>query len=150
MKVLSTRFSRYAIAGAACLAALPYAASAAPGANKGTALSAFSEVAEITCINESEADVDLWTQLTTTGSVDSAIVYISIDGDEPFKAATIAPQDFVHNGRIKTAEGITTHTLANGEHTLQACFVQSGAQGRASKSTCAEAVKFTVNCVADQ
>lgn len=150
MKVLTTRFSRYVIAGAACLAALPYGASAAPGGNKGTALSALSNIAEITCVNESEAEVDLWSQLTTTGSVDSAIVYISIDAEEPFQAATIAPQDFVHNGRIKTAEGITTHTLTNGEHTIQACFVQSGSQGRRSKSTCAEPVTFTVDCATDQ
>lgn len=136
-------------AGFASITALPYAASAAAGANKGTALSATAGIAEIRCTSETEAEVDLLAELTTTGSVDSALVYLSIDSSEPVHAGTINPQDFVHTGRIKTAESLLTNTLTNGEHTIQACFTQSGAQGRPSKATCAEPVTFTVDCAAD-
>jgi hypothetical protein len=78
--------------------------------------------------------------------VDSTAVYISIDSAEPFQATTITPRDFVHTGRIKTAEELVTNTLTNGEHTIQACFIQSGAQGRAPKTVCADPVAVTVNC----
>jgi len=146
MRVFNKGLFRGLAVGFACTTALPYSAFAAPGANKGTALSATSNVAEITCSSETEAEVDLLNTLTTTGSVDSAVVYISIDSGEPVEAGTISPRDFVHTGRIKTAEQLATNTLTNGDHTIQACFVQSGAQGRTSKTTCSDAVTFTVDC----
>ncbi len=149
MRIYNKHVVRGLAAGFACIAALPYAASAAPGGDKGTALSATADVAEIRCTSETEAEVDLVAELKTTGSVDSAVVYLSIDSGEPFQAGLINPRDFVHTGRIKTAEILLTNTLTNGEHTIQVCFTQSGSQGRTPKATCAVPVAVTVDCAAD-
>jgi hypothetical protein len=61
----------------------------------------------------------------------------------------IQPQDYSHEGRIKTAGYALSVSLPNGEHTVQVCFTQSGAQGREPKTTCAAPVTVIVDCAPD-
>lgn len=116
------------------------------GNDEGTSLSATAAVTATTCTSEQEAQVDIATTVTTTGSVDSAIVTASVDGGAATQVGIIQPQDFSHDGRIKTASFALSLSMANGEHSVQVCFTQSGAQGREPKQTCAAPVTVTVDC----
>lgn len=87
--------------------------------------------------------------LTTTGSVDSVEIRASIDGGEEDLVGLILPQDFVHDGRIKTAEYAVTISLPSGTHSVEICFYQSGSQGREPKQTCADPVTVVVDCEAN-
>jgi hypothetical protein len=73
--------------------------------DNGTSLSATAAVTANTCTSEEEAQVDLAGTVTSTGSVDSVIITASIDGGAPVQMGTLQPQDFSHDGRIKTASG---------------------------------------------
>jgi hypothetical protein len=119
---------------------------ASTGGDQGTSLSATAAVTATTCTSEQEAQVDLSATLTTTGSVDSALITVSVDGGEATQVGSIQPQDFSHDGRIKTASSALSVSLANGEHTVLVCYTQSGAQGREPKQTCAAPVTVTVDC----
>jgi len=122
---------------------------AARGTDNGTSLSATAAATAITCTSEEEATVDLAGTVTTTGSVDSVIITASIDGGAATQMGLIRPQDFSHDGRIKTAGYALSVSLPNGEHTIQVCFTQSGSQGREPKSTCAAPVTVVVDCAPD-
>jgi len=99
-----------------------------------------------TC-NGGTGSVTLAGTLTTTGSVDSAEITASVNGGAATQVGVINPQDFVHDGRVKTAEySVTIDGLPNGTNTIQVCFDQSGSQGREPKHTCADVVVVVVNC----
>lgn len=120
------------------------------GANdNGTRLSASGEVTDTTCTSTEAADVSIAGVLTTTGSVDSALITVSVNGGEATQVGVINPQDFSRGGRVKTAPYALTLSLPNGEHTVEVCFTQSGAQGREPKAVCAEALVVTVDCAPD-
>src|SRR5689334_4795946 len=104
--------------------------------NNGTALTATASADEPICIDEQHALVGVSGTLRTTGSVDSALISVSIDGANATQVGTIEPQDFLHDGRVKTASYSFDVELSNGAHTLLVCFTQSGAKGRESKQTC--------------
>jgi len=122
---------------------------AARGTDNGTSLSATAAVTANTCTSEEEAQVDLGGVVTTTGSVDSVIITAAVDGGAPVQMGLIRPQDFAHDGRIKTASYALSLSLPNGEHTVQVCFTQSGSQGREPKATCAAPVTVVVDCAPD-
>lgn len=120
--------------------------SSATGDDDGTALSATCAAGAPQCTSQEGADVALTGTVSTTGSVDSVDITASVDGATAAVVGTIQPQDFTHDGRNKTASYSVTVSLTNGTHTVQLCFVQSGAQGRTPKSTCAAPVTVTVAC----
>ncbi|MDY7229610.1 hypothetical protein [Hyalangium rubrum] len=124
-------------------------ATAARGTDNGTSLSATAEVTANTCTSEEAAQVDIAGTVTTTGSVDSVIITASIDGGDRVQMGLIQPQDFLHDGRIKTAGYALSVSLPNGEHTVQVCFTQSGSQGREPKETCAAPITVVVDCAPD-
>jgi len=105
-----------------------------------------STLASLVCVDQSSATATITGTLTTTGSVDSAEIHATIDGAGDTIVGTIQPQDFVHDGRIKTAAYSVSLTIPNGTHTIGICFVQSGSQGRTPKETCADPITVTVAC----
>lgn len=121
-----------------------WAASTKP--NSGTQLTAASDAASIQCLDNDTALVDIATTVTSSGAVDSAEIKIAIDGDVPKTSGWIDPQDYIHNGRYKTAVSSFSQVFQNGSHSYSSCFVQSGAHGRLSKQTCAAPVNFEVSC----
>ena len=125
------------------------AGTAARGEDNGTSLSATAGTTAVTCTSEEGAQVDLAGTVTTTGSVDSVIITASVDGGAPVQMGIIRPQDFSHDGRIKTAGYAASFDLPNGEHTIVMCFTQSGSQGREPKHTCAAPVTVIVDCAPD-
>ncbi len=122
------------------------AGDASRGTDEGTALSATASVAGTTCTSEEAAQVALAGTVSTTGSVDSVIITASIDGGAPVQLGVIPPQDFSHDGRIKTASYAVSTSVPNGEHTVQLCFTQSGSQGREPKRTCAAPITVVIDC----
>jgi len=117
--------------------------------NNGTEIFAgTAEVIEQTC-NGDTASVTIQGTLTTTGSVDSAEITAIINGGAPAVVGTIDPEDFIHNGREKTAPYSITIDLPEGSNTVSVCFEQSGSQGRESKYTCAETLVVVVDCASD-
>jgi len=124
-------------------------AGAAAQGDQGTSLSATAATTALTCTSEEEAQVDIGGVVTSTGSVDSVIITASINGGAPAQMGLIRPQDFSHDGRIKTASYSLSLNLPNGEHTVQVCFTQSGSQGREPKQTCAAPVTVVVDCAPD-
>lgn len=117
----------------------------APGHDNGTYLMADLAVGEVTCDTADSATVQLGASLVTSGSVDSAEVMLSVDGGEAVQIGVIEPQDFVHDGRMKTADWSGEISLGNGDHQVVLCFVQSGAKGRTPKQTCG-LVDVSVDC----
>lgn len=115
--------------------------------DQGTDLfAATATVVDQTC-NDGTGSVTIDGTLTTTGSVDSAEITASVNGGTATQVGVINPDDFVHDGRVKTASySITLDGLANGTNTIQVCFVQSGADGRESKQTCADVLVVVVDC----
>lgn len=114
--------------------------------NNGTKLTAASAAASIQCIDSNSALVDISTTVTSSGSVDSAAIRTSIDGNTAATTGWIEPQDFVHNGRYKTAVASFSQVFENGSHTVSSCYVQSGSDGRITKQTCAATSSFSVDC----
>lgn len=103
-------------------------------------------VVDQTC-NNGTGSVTIEGTLTTTGSVDSAEITASINGGTATQVGVIDPQDFVHDGRVKTASySVTIDNLPNGTDTIEVCFTQSGSQGREPKHTCADVVVVVVDC----
>jgi hypothetical protein len=125
------------------------AGAAARGEDQGTSLSATAATTATTCTSEEEAQVDIGGTVTSTGSVDSVIITVSVDGGAPAQMGLIQPQDYSHDGRIKTASYSLSLSLPNGEHTIQVCFTQSGSQGREPKTVCAAPVTVVVDCAPD-
>lgn len=121
-------------------------ASSSYAQNNGTRLTAALGVASIQCIDSDSALVDISTTVTTSGSVDSAEIRTSIDGNAADTMGWIDPQSFAHNGRFKTAVSSFSQVFQNGSHTVSSCYVQSGADGRTTKQICAGSSAFTVDC----
>ncbi len=115
------------------------------GGDEGTRLSATAEATAPVCLDSDTAAITISGLLTTTGSVDSAEITLTVDGTET-ATGTIEPQDFVHDGRDKSAPYSFDLTLENGTHTIEVCFLQSGAQGREPKQVCAPAVTVVIDC----
>jgi len=114
--------------------------------DQGTELfAATAEETGQTCNGET-GTVTIEGTLSTTGSVDSAEIRASIDGAPETLVGIIDPQDFIHDGRLKTAPYSITVDLPNGTHTVEVCFYQSGSGGRPPKSTCAETLVVVVEC----
>jgi hypothetical protein len=124
-------------------------AAVSTGANdSGTSLSVTTSEAAIECLaDESGADVSLSYTVTSTASADSAVISAIVDGGET-QIGEIASgaAGWSMDGRIKTATGAASFTLANGDHTIQICATQSGARGRLPKRACSSAVAVTVDC----
>jgi hypothetical protein len=106
--------------------------------NEGTALSGAAVVGP--CSN---GRATVTGTLTTTGSVDSADVTIALVNGPVVNAFTVQPQDFVHDGRIKTFS--IDFLFFSGSYSFEVCATQSGSQGRTQKATC-EVVTFRVSC----
>jgi hypothetical protein len=119
---------------------------AAKGDDQGTGLSATAEASAPVCLDESSASVTISGVLTTTGSVDSAEITVGVDGGEATPVGTIEPGDFDHDGNIKTADYSFDLVLAEGAHTVEVCFTQSGSGGREPKFVCAPVVIVVVDC----
>ena len=118
-------------------------------ADQGTEIFAgTAQVIEQTC-NGDTGTVTIEGTLTTTGSVDSAEIRATINGGTPTVVGIIEPEDFVHNGRIKTAQYSVTIELPSGTNSVSICFYQSGSQGRDPKQTCAETLVVVVDCSSD-
>ncbi len=118
--------------------------------DQGTSLSATAAVAGTTCNSDGAgAQVDLTGTVSTTGSVDSVVITAAIDGGAPAQVGFLSPQDFVHDGRNKTATYSVSLSVPNGEHTLLMCFTQSGSQGREPKTTCAAPLTVIIDCAPD-
>ena len=131
--------------------AVKVSAQSSTGENdNGTRLSATGAVTGNTCTSTEAADVSIAGVLTTTGSVDSAIITVSVDGAEATQVGVINPQDFSRGGREKSAPYALTLSLANGEHSVSVCFTQSGAQGREPKAVCAETIVVVVDCAPEE
>jgi hypothetical protein len=120
---------------AACAAA--GAAVAGVAGNAGTGLSATLETA-VQCLPAGGATATMEGVLATTGSTDSVEIAVSVDAGAPAVAGLIAPQDFAHAGRVKTAPYSLPVALSAGSHLVRVCFTQSGAAGRPSKAVCVE------------
>lgn len=117
-------------------------------ANRGTTLSVATSEPTIECSEDgTSADVSLGYTVTSTGSADSADVTGTVDGATT-TIGTIASgaQGWTIDGRIKTAAGEVSYTLANGEHTISICATQSGGNGRASKTGCSDTITVVVDC----
>lgn len=139
-------FAVAAVAGLASAAvAAPRGVIQGPGHDQGTYLMADLAAGEVQCQDADSGAVELSATLLTSGSVDSAQVLLAVDGGDPAQIGVIEPQDFEHDGRIKTAAFAGEVSLPNGTHTLTLCFVQSGAKGRAPKQVCGE-IEVTVDC----
>jgi hypothetical protein len=106
---------------------------------------AHADDATVECSEEGDASVTFSGTLSTTGSVDSAVITAAVDGDEESEVGVIQPQHFVHDGQDKTAAWSFAIDLADGEHSVEVCFTQSGAQGRPPKTVCAT-VEVEVSC----
>lgn len=113
------------------------AASAIQGFDEGTQLS-FAVDVEVGSCDGAGAWVSHHATLTTTGSVDSAV--ITVEGEQVY---TVHPRDFEHHGRVKTYEHTETSWYPSGIYTEELCATQSGAHGREAKRACTE-VRFTV------
>jgi hypothetical protein len=107
-----------------------------------------AQVVDQTC-NGDTGSVTIEGTLTTTGSVDSAEIEATINGGATTVVGTIEPEDFVHDGRVKTASYSITIDLPEGTNTVSICFDQSGSQGREPKYTCAETLIVVVDCASD-
>jgi len=108
----------------------------------------FASMAAVTgqTCNGDTGTVTIQGTLTTTGSVDSAEIRASIDGGAETLLGIIDPEDFVHDGRVKTAAYTVAISLPSGTYSVALCFYQSGSQGREPKQTCAEALVVVVSC----
>jgi hypothetical protein len=104
----------------------------------------------IVCQNDTTAQVTFSGTLLTTGSVSPVTITATIDGTAlASDAGHLAPTDFVHNGRDKSAAYSVTLSLSNGTHTVVLCFTQPGANGRTTKQICTDAVTVAVDCTPD-
>lgn len=132
------------LAGFVCLVALTGPTFAQ---DNGTGLTMTLIASEPVCLGtEEKGTVTIAGVLTTTGSVDSAILTRQIDAFDPVEIGTINPRDWTHmGGRDKSATYSDTLTLPNGTYTLTYCFTQSGAQGREPKQVCAS-TSITIAC----
>lgn len=117
----------------------------AAGGDQGTELSATAALGGTVCSAGSGTST-LTGTVSTTGSVDSVEISAQIDGSARTGVGEIAPQDFSHDGRNKTAPYSVALPLSNGTHSVVLCFTQSGAQGREPKEVCAPPVEVTVAC----
>lgn len=140
----SSWFQVLAFCGATTLAA------SAQGA--GTTLTVSFGEATVACTGTGDADVGFEWTVTSTGSADSAVMTGQLDGGAEFALPTIASGNvtggggWTFAGRMKTADGSYSTTLANGTHTLTVCATQSGANGNPNKMSC-QTQTVTVNCV---
>lgn len=125
---------------------VPATSASGSQSNNGTALTAVAS-GDPVCLDANSAAVSVQVAVTTSGSVDSAVVTRSIGGGAETTVATIQPQDFVFSGRYKTAVLTDKLTVSNGTTDVTYCFTQSGAQGRESKKTCTT-FSVTVDCIA--
>jgi len=114
--------------------------------NNGTRLTAVADEPVIECLDYQRAMVELNTTVTTSGSVDSAEILAIIDGQAPRISGWVEPQDFKHDQRYKSAVVSFAEVFANGAHTVQSCYNQSGSDGRTLKRVCAQTVGFNVSC----
>jgi hypothetical protein len=112
----------------------------------GTALCVTAGASEPVCADSGEADVTVSGVLTSTGSADSAVVTVRLDGEPPVAIGTIEPGDFEHDGREKHAAYSYDFKLPDGTHTIELCFEQSGAQGNPDKAVCTETLVVVVDC----
>lgn len=125
------------------------ASSAQAQGDNGTALSATGTLDSVECTSTEEATVSLSGVLTSTGSVDSAIITASVNGGEPVEMGIINSEDFSRGGRVKTASYAVSLSLPNGTHSVELCFTQSGSQGREPKRACVTVEPVTVACAAE-
>lgn len=132
-------------ASAAAAPLIPRNVLQGPGHDEGTYLMAELVAGEVQCQDAESGSVTLSTTLFTNGSVDSAEVWLSVDDGPAAQIGVIQPQDFVHDGRIKSAPFAGEVSLSNGEHSLTLCFEQSGAKGRTPKRVCGT-VEVSVAC----
>lgn len=141
----------FSVRGAAALLLL---VSGVPTASfaAGTSLSIVFDEATIACRTDGTgADVNFGWTVTSTGSADSAVVTGQVNGGDVFALPGIASGNaasgggWTFAGRMKTADGSYSTTLANGTYTLEVCATQSGANGTAAKTSCATQT-VTVNC----
>lgn len=114
--------------------------------NQGTALTAVLDLEAFTCTGVEGGDLSITGTVQSTGSVDSVEISAAIDGGSRIAIGVIDPQDFVKDGKIKTAPYQAAVALGNGEHTVIFCFTQSGAKGREPKESCLDEMFIVVDC----
>jgi hypothetical protein len=132
----------------ALMACSEYQTSQTEQHDEGTELSVVGlTVGDPVCNGDDTGTISLTGVLETTGSVDSALVTLSVNGAAPTTIDVIPPGGFIdRDGRIKDAPFVESVTLDNGTHTLQLCFVQSGSQGREEKKVCTDVLTVVVDC----
>ncbi len=128
------------------LAAKASATASNGGGDNGTTLTATATAEPVVC-SETGGTATFDGVVTTTGSVDSVEVTAQLDGGARQLLLTLLPQDFNHDGRVKTASySVSLSGLADGTHSVVLCFTESGAQGREPKEYCTAAISVTVAC----
>jgi hypothetical protein len=142
---MKNTMTRLLLASALAFAVLGSAGKAS-AQDSGTALSATGDVGGVACTSTEEATVTLSGVLTSTGSVDSAVITASVNGGEPVELGTLNPEDFSRGSRAKTANYSVTLSLPNGTHSVELCLTQSGSQGREPKRACATVEAVSVAC----
>jgi hypothetical protein len=127
---------------------------ASSGSNdEGTKLSVTAGESALECSADgSAADATVSYTVTSTAGADSASLTAIVDGGAEQAIGQIASGSagWTFDGRIKTASGEATFTLANGEHSIVICATQSGAGGRLPKRACSLAVIVLVDCEIDR
>ncbi len=120
------------------------------GANdEGTRLSVATGEAAVSCDADGlGASVSLSYTVSSIAAADSAVVTASVDAGDELQIGAIASgtAGWTFDGRTKTATGVASFSLDNGDHTLVICVTQSGANGRLPKRTCSALVNVKVDC----
>jgi hypothetical protein len=117
----------------------------------GTSLSIVFSPTTVTCNGDGTANVTFDWTVTSTAAADAATVTGQVDGGTIFSLPGIAAGNVTNGGgwtfagRMKTADGSYTTTLANGTHTFTVCATQAGSNGNPDKTACATTT-VTVDC----
>lgn len=121
---------------------------AALGTNEdsGTASSVTGHAGEPECLNDEVAVASVSGVLTTTCSVDSAVMTVVIDGDAARSTSAIDPDSFSQGDGVELADYAFELSLENGEHTVLVCFTQVDAQEPEPEHTCAPLLTLNVDC----
>lgn len=111
-----------------------------------TALSATGHAGEPECLDGEVAVTSVSGVLTTTCSVDSAVMTVVVDGDAASSLGAIEADAFREGDGMELADYAFELTLANGEHTVLVCFTPSGAEVFEPEHTCAPLLTVNVSC----
>ena len=99
------------------------------GANNGTSLSLL-----LTTGPCSGGHIQLQLQVTTSGASAPATISASVDNGAQFAIAVIGTEDWVANGRYKTASVVLPVDSGFGSHTIALTVAQQGSDGKVAST----------------